>query len=74
MDAEYLSFDDCSERKVVESVSKVVPNVVVAVLFGHLVVEAVDGRNVPGLVVASQQYHQFGVLQFVQEQQQDGLD
>lgn len=74
MHTEYLSLDDCCERKVVKSVSKIIPDIVVSVLLGHLVVEAVDCRNVPGLMVASQQYHQLGVLQFVEEQQQDGLD
>lgn len=50
----YLSVDQRGERQVVEQVCEVLPDVGVAVLPQALVVEAVDLRDLPRLVVSSQ--------------------
>lgn len=47
MDAEDLSLYDSSKRKVVESVSEIVPNIVIAIFFSNFIVEAIDCRDVP---------------------------
>jgi hypothetical protein len=47
MDTEDLSLDDSSKRKVIESISEIVPNIVIAIFFSNLIVEAIDCRDVP---------------------------
>jgi len=50
----YLAVNKCSEREVVKEISKVFPDVRIAVLAQTLVVEAIDLRNLATLVVATQ--------------------
>lgn len=50
----HLSVNQCSERQVVKQVCKVLPDVGIAVLPQALVIEAVDLRDLPRLVVPSQ--------------------
>jgi hypothetical protein len=54
METEYLSFDNCSEREIVEKIGEVFPHICVAVLPQTLVVEAVDLSDLPRFVVASE--------------------
>ena len=55
MDAEDLTFDDSTNSKVVEDFSAVLPRVGVAVLSNGLIVESIHGRDLPSLVVSSEQ-------------------
>lgn len=52
--ASYLSIDQRSERQVVKQVCEVLPDVGVPVLPQALIVEAIDLRDLPRLVVPSQ--------------------
>ena len=54
VEAEDLPVDERREGQVVEEVGEVLPHVGVAVLAQALVVEAVDLRDLPGLVVAAE--------------------
>ena len=54
VEAEDLSVDQGGQGKVVEKVREVLPHVGVSVLAEALVVEAVDLRDLTGLVVAAQ--------------------
>lgn len=53
MQAEELTFDDGSQRQVVEQLGQALPDIGVAVLATALVIEAVNLRDLSGLVVAS---------------------
>ena len=55
VDAENLSFDDSADAKVIEDLSAVLPWVGVSVLSNGLVVESIDGRDLPRLVISSEQ-------------------
>ena len=57
MDTIYLPLNDSRKRQVVESIGEVVPDIVVAVFLGNLIVESIDGGYVPGLVVASEEHY-----------------
>lgn len=55
VDAENLAFDNCADSKVIEDFSAVLPRVGIAVLSNGLIVESVHGRDLPSLVVSSEQ-------------------
>ena len=73
VDAEYLSRDQGSQRQVVECVVEVFPGSGTAVLLDDLIVETVDGCDLPGLVVSPEQDDVLGILHLIAEQQLDGL-
>ena len=74
MDAENLAFDDCADSEVVEDLSAVLPRVGVSVLPDGLIVEAVDGRDLASLVVASEESDMGRILKLEAEEQLKGLD
>jgi hypothetical protein len=74
VDAEYLPVDERAEGEVVEGLIEVLPGSGAAVLLDDLVVEAIDGGNLPRLVVAPQQQDVLRVFDLVAEEQLDGLD
>ena len=55
VDAENLSFDNSADSKVIEDFSAVLPWVGISVLSNGLIVESIDGRDLPRLVVSSEQ-------------------
>ena len=55
VDAENLSFYNSSNSKIIEDFSAVLPRIGISVLSNGLVVESVDGRDLPCLVVSSEQ-------------------
>mmetsp|Transcript_46438 Transcript_46438/g.94613 ORF Transcript_46438/g.94613 Transcript_46438/m.94613 type:complete len:335 (-) Transcript_46438:226-1230(-) len=72
MHGEDLVVDDCRDRQAVEAVRERLPQFdVVATL--ALIVEAVDSVNGCALVVTTQDEEVFGVLDFVRQQQTNGL-
>lgn len=73
VDAEYLAIDERPQRQIIESLIEVFPRGGASVLLDDLIVEPVDGGNLPGLVVAPQQEDLFGVFDLVAEEQLDGL-
>ena len=71
---EQLVLHERRERQVVEEVGEDLPDVGVAVLAQALVVEAVDLRDLPALVVPSDERDPVRVAHLQREQQQEGLD
>ena len=49
-----VTFNDRSDRQIVESLIKVSPNILVAVLLINLLIEPIHVRDVAGFVIASQ--------------------
>ena len=73
MDAEHGVVHNSREAQAVKDVRAVAPHIRVAVLFEALVVEAVDLRDLPALVVAANQRHPFRVANFEAKEHQEGL-
>ena len=61
VETENLVVDQGGQRKVVEEVGKVLPDVGVAVLPEAFVIEAIDLGNLAGLVVSSKDGYALGV-------------
>ncbi len=74
MDAKYLSLDEGCKREVVEGIIEVIPNVMVAIFFSYLVIEAVYIGDIPGLVVASKQHNHIWIFDLVKEEKENGFD
>ena len=72
--AEDRVVDGRGQRQVVEEVGEVLPDVGVAVLAQALVVEAVDLRDLPRLVVAAQDSHAVAVPHLERDEQRRRLD
>ena len=53
VDAEYFSFYDSGKWEIVKGVIEILPNVMIAVLFGYFIVESIDVGDVAGLVISS---------------------
>jgi len=71
---EDLVVDEGGEWEVVEEVSEIFPHVGVSVLAQALVVEAVDLRDLPGLVVSSEDGDALGVSDLEGDEEGDRLD
>lgn len=69
MYAEYAIVDDGGEREVIEDIGAVAPYVERAVLPQAFVVKSVDLRDLPALVVPSDEGHQVGIADFVGEEE-----
>ena len=67
MHAEDLTLDDGCQRQVIEGIIEIVPDIVIAVLFGCLLIKAVDIGDVAGLVVTTQQHDVLRVFYLVQK-------
>jgi hypothetical protein len=74
VEAEDLVFDEGGQRKEVEKVGEVFPDVCVAVLAQALVVEAVYLGNLAGFVVATEDGYALWVADFEGNEEGDGLD
>ena len=74
VEAEDGVVDRRGQRQVVEEVREVLPDVGVAVLAQALVVEAVDLRDLPRLVVAAQDSHAVAVPHLERDEQRRRLD
>lgn len=68
MKAEYLVVDECSERKIVEEVGEVFPDICVSVLSETLIVEAIDLGDLAGFVVASEDGDALRVADFERDE------
>lgn len=73
MKAEDLVIDEGSERKVVEEVCKVLPDVGIAVFAKTLVVESVNLGDLTRLVVSSEDGDALGIADFEGNEEGDGL-
>lgn len=62
MDAEYLPFNNSSDRQEIKGVVEIVPNIVVAILFTNFVVKAIHVGYVSRLMIASQKHDGVRVL------------
>lgn len=68
------TIDDGADGQVVEDLSAILPGIGVAILSVDLIVEAVDGGDLAGLVVAAEESDAFGVLDLEAEEVLEGLD
>lgn len=73
VDAKDFSFDNSSDAQVVEDLGTVLPWVCIAVFSDSLVVKAVDGGDLAGFVVSSEQSDVRWVLHFETQQQLESL-
>ena len=71
MQAKYLIFHHGRQGQVIEEFDKSVPDIGVAVLTLALIVEAVDLRDLPGLMVASQDSESVSEPDFECDEQRD---
>jgi hypothetical protein len=69
-----VTVDDSADGEVVEDLGAVLPGVGVAVLSVDLIVEAVDGGDLSGFVVASEEGDSFGVFDLEAEEVFEGFD
>jgi hypothetical protein len=53
VDAEYFSLYDGGKWQIVKGVIEILPNVMIAILFGYFIVESIDVGDVAGLVISS---------------------
>lgn len=74
MSATYLVFDQRSEGEVIEEIREVSPHIGIAVLPQALVVEPIHLRDLPRLVVASEDGDTVAVAQFEGNKEGDGFD
>ena len=66
-------FYDGSQRKHVEEISEVLPNVSVSVLAKTLIVEAIDLSDLSALMISSQDCYSVFITDFQAHQQSDSL-
>ena len=66
--------DEGAQGEIVEDLATVAPDIRAAVLAQTLVVEAVDGRDLPRLVVAADQRYAVGVADFEAEEEEEGFE
>lgn len=64
MDAEYFSFNDGTDTKVIKDFSAVFPWVSISVLSDSLIIETVYSSDLSSLMVSSQECNVSGILQF----------
>lgn len=74
MQTEDLVFDQSSEGEIVEEVGEVFPHVGVAVFAEALVIEAVDLRDLSGLVVSTEDGDTLGVTDLQADQEGHSLN
>lgn len=74
MKTEDLVVDQGGQRKVVEEVGEVLPDVCVAVFSKALVVEAIDLGDLAGFVVSSENGYALGVSDLEGDEEGNGLD
>lgn len=74
MNAENFSFNDGSDTKIIEDFCAVLPWVGISVLSNGLIIEAVDGGDLSGLVISSKEGDVSWVLQLQAKQELEGLD
>lgn len=59
MEAKDFILNDCRQRQEIEQICVIFPNICIAVFAQTLIVEAVDLRNLPGLVIAPENCDSF---------------
>ena len=64
MNAENLALDDSSDTKVIEHFGAVFTRVGISILSNGLIIESVNGGDLPGLVISSEECDVSWVLQF----------
>ena len=70
----HLVVNQGGEGEVVEEIGEELPDVRAAVLAEALVVKAVDGGDLPGLVVAADKCHSIRVSNFEAEEEEEGFE
>jgi hypothetical protein len=71
--AEDLVLDESGERKVVEKIGKVFPDIGIAVFAQALVIKPIHLCDLAGLVVSSEDGDSLGVTDFKADKKRDGL-
>lgn len=74
MDAEDFTLDYGSNAQIVKHFCAILPGVGISVLSDRLIIKAVDGSNLTGLVVASEECNVGRVLEFEAEEELESLD
>lgn len=74
MQTEDLVVDESGERKVVEKIGEVLPNVCVTILAQALVVKPIYLRNLTRLVVAAKNGNPLGISDLQRHKQSDSLN
>lgn len=74
METEDLVVNQSSERKVIEEVGEVFPDIGVTVFAEAFVVEAVDLGDLTGFVVSSEDGNTLWVADFERDEERYGLD
>ena len=66
--------DERTESEIVEHLAAVAPHGCVSVLANALIVETVDGGNLPAFVIASDQSYAVGIAYFEAEEEEEGFE
>ena len=74
MKAEDVSFDDCSQRKVIEKRGEVLPNLSISVLSKALIIESINLCNLLGLVISSKNGDSLWIPDLEADQERHSLD
>ncbi len=53
MNTKDSALDDCGYGQIIEDLGKIVPNIVISVLFSYLIVKAINKSDCSGLMVSS---------------------
>jgi hypothetical protein len=73
VNAEYFSFNHCSNPKVVKHIIAILPWICVSILPDSLIIESINCSNLSCLVIASEQRDMRWVLDFETHQQLESL-
>lgn len=65
MNTKYLSLNYSGKRQVVKSVIEIVPNIVISIFFGYLIIKAIDESDISWLVIPSEKYDSIWIFEFV---------
>jgi hypothetical protein len=73
VEAEDLIFNECSERKVIEKVREIFPDIGVAIFTQALVVESINLSDLARLVVSTEDGDALGVTDFKANEERNGF-
>lgn len=67
MNAKYLTLNYGCKRQIVKSIIKIVPNIVISIFFGYLIVKSIHKCDITWLMISSKKYYSIGIFEFVKE-------